>query len=41
MFLTIIVKDIIIQIVLKIIRVGNDFLILAQINSEEVASVKK
>ena len=41
MFLTIIVKDMIIQMVLNTIKVGNDFFILAQINSEEVASVKK
>ncbi len=41
MFLTIIVKDMIIQMVLKIIKVGNDFFMLAQINKEEVVSVKK
>lgn len=31
----------IIHNVLNTIRVGNDFLILAQINSEDVANVKK
>jgi len=35
------VKEIIIQIVLKTINVGNDFLILAHINSDDVVSVKK
>jgi hypothetical protein len=35
------VNDIIIHIVLNNINVGNDFLILAQINSEDVSSVKK
>lgn len=34
------VKDIPIHSVLNAIRVGNDFLILAHINSEEVAKVK-
>jgi hypothetical protein len=37
----IIVKDMIIHNVLNTISVGNDFLILAQINSDEVSSVKK
>lgn len=37
----IIVNDIIIQMVLNTIKVGNDFLILAQINNEEVIDVKK
>jgi hypothetical protein len=36
-----IVKEIQIQIVLNKINVGNDFLIDAQINAEEVANVKK
>ena len=35
------VKEIIIQIVLKTINVGNDFLMLAHINSDDVVSVKK
>ncbi len=35
------VNDIIIHIVLNTINVGNDFLILAQINNEDVSSVKK
>ena len=34
-------SDIIIQIVLNTIKVGNDFLILAQIKSDDVVSVKK
>jgi hypothetical protein len=41
MFLIIIVKDMIIQIVLNIINVGNDFLILAHINSDDVSNVTK
>lgn len=41
MFLTIIVREMIIQIVLKTIKVGNDFLILAHINKQDVVSVKK
>jgi hypothetical protein len=41
MFLIIIVKDITIHIVLKTIKVGNDFLILAHINSDDVISVIK
>lgn len=36
-----IVKEIIIQIVLNTISVGNDFLILAQIKSDDVNSVIK
>jgi hypothetical protein len=40
-FLTIIVKDINIQIVLNVISVGNDFRILAQIKADDVANVKK
>jgi hypothetical protein len=36
-----IVNEIIIQIVLKTIRVGRDFLILAQINNEDVVKVIK
>jgi hypothetical protein len=41
MFLIIIVKDMIIQIVLKTIKVGRDFLILAQISNDEVSNVIK
>ncbi len=41
MFLRIIVKEIIIHNVLKTIRVGNDFFILAQIKREDVRRVKK
>jgi|LakMenE01Jun11ns_1017448.scaffolds.fasta_scaffold9616655_1 hypothetical protein len=37
----IIVNDMIIHNVLNTINVGSDFLILAQINSEDVANVKK
>ena len=37
----IIVNDMIIHNVLNTINVGNDFLILAQINNEEVSSVRK
>lgn len=40
-FLNIIVKDIINQSVLNIIRVGNDFFILAHINNEDVSRVIK
>ena len=36
-----IVKEIIIHMVLNRINVGNDFLILAQINNEDVNNVKK
>ena len=36
-----IVKEIIIHIVLNKINVGNDFLILAHINNDEVSNVKK
>jgi hypothetical protein len=41
MFLRIIVKEIRIQTVLKIIRVGKDFFILDQIKSDDVNNVKK
>jgi hypothetical protein len=41
MFLTIIVKDIIIQIVLNMIRVGKDFFMLAHINNDDVIRVMK
>jgi len=41
MFLRIIVKEIIIHKVLKIISVGSDFFMLAQIKSDEVNKVKK
>jgi len=41
MCLNIIVKEIIIHIVLNNINVGNDFLILAQINNDDVSNVKK
>jgi hypothetical protein len=41
MFLKIIVKEILIQIVLKTIRVGSDFFILAHIKRDEVSKVKK
>jgi hypothetical protein len=37
----IIVSDMIIHIVLNKINVGSDFLILAQINREDVSSVRK
>lgn len=37
----IIVNEIIIQMVLKTINVGNDFFMLAHINSEDVTKVKK
>jgi len=36
-----IVSDMIIHNVLNIINVGNDFLILAQINNDDVSNVKK
>jgi hypothetical protein len=41
MCLIIIVSDIIIHNVLNTISVGNDFLILAQINNDDVSNVKK
>jgi hypothetical protein len=41
MFLKIIVKEIMIQTVLKTINVGNDFLMLAHINRDDVVNVKK
>jgi hypothetical protein len=41
MFLKIIVKEIMIQTVLKTINVGNDFLMLAHISNDDVVSVKK
>lgn len=41
MFLRIIVKEMTIHKVLKTINVGRDFLILAQINNDEVSNVKK
>jgi hypothetical protein len=41
MFLRIIVREIIIHNVLKTMSVGSDFFILAQINREDVRSVKK
>ena len=37
----IIVNDMIIQIVLNTINVGKDFFILAQINNDDVVSVRK
>jgi hypothetical protein len=40
-FRTTIVKDINIQIVLNVISVGNDFRILAHINADDVANVRK
>jgi len=41
MFLIIIVKDMIIQIVLNTINVGSDFFILAHINNDDVIRVMK
>ena len=41
MFLRIIVKEIMIHIVLKTISVGNDFLMLAHINNDDVNRVIK
>jgi hypothetical protein len=41
MFLRIIVKEITIHNVLKTIKVGKDFLILAHINNDDVIKVKK
>ena len=41
MFRRIIVKEMTIHKVLKTMRVGNDFLILAHINNDEVPNVKK